>query len=434
MDKQTFLSTPDVRSFTDWLAACHPHLSIKLDIKSSRYVPGGVRANLVGLDTLLSHYRWRTHDSEQGDWEETRETLRTLGANLRRAMENEDEDGVLEACRQILIWGGDRRSQVGALPYLSGLHEQGRLVAYLETAREAFSLEQAVIRADRAQAGKMNSMLTKVHALASTDGLPIYDSRVAAAIASLVELWRRQAGKQGDALPQELVFPATSSDRSVLSLFDDAQDPGVMSYAPGAVAETARRWSSAKVRLGWLMSAVLDKAAGLFGTQERQSRMHAFEASLFMIGYDVVCLEDNALRINIDPKQRALLQAAARRRLRLEHADLPHKKISTLSGTEQNLAYAGTVETGISGVWGETTFAFESDFLEELLAEFATQDDVGLGASKTGTVKADTLGFWIEAHYPGRSRAYASALAAIFVNEGLAGRIEGKAGIRLRFQ
>lgn len=42
--------------------------------------------------------------------------------------------------------------------------------------------------------GRMNSTLAKVHALYATDGLPIYDSRVAGAVASLVELWEREHG------------------------------------------------------------------------------------------------------------------------------------------------------------------------------------------------------------------------------------------------
>jgi hypothetical protein len=433
MDRNEFRTSPDVIKFTDWLANRHRTLSIGIDIKSSRFVPGGIRADLTGLDALLPHYRWRTWGCVSGDWPETQRCLQKRRAALRQAIEARDEDAVLEACRCILAWGGDRNSRAGALPYLSGLHGKGTLSDYLDGARRAFALDSAVINKSRPQADKMNSMLTKVHALASADGLPIYDSRVAAAIAALVELWRREEGRECGPLPWELVFPATMSDRSALYLFDDAQDPGVMSYAPAKVAETAARWSGAKIRLGWLLNGILEKDAGMFVTEEERDRMHAFEASLFMIGYDVACLRGNWSGAGLGKKQRAKLQGAGRRWLRLEHAGLPHKTINTLNGGKANLAYAGNVETGISGVWGKTAFAFDSDFLQELLADFAPECDVGLGASMTGPVKPDTLGFWIGEHYPAKSRKYASALGAIFVEEGLANRIADKNEVRIRF-
>ena len=252
----------------------------------------------------------------------------------------------------LLAWGGNRNSRTGALPYLSVLHSKKALVDYLDAARRAFALDGAFIDAGRPQAAKMNSMLTKVHALASADGLPIYDSRVAAAIAALVELWRRESRMEHAPLPRELVFPATMSDRSVLCLFDDAQEPGLMSYAPDKAAETAARWSSAKIRFGWLMSSILEKAPGQFVEKEEEDRMHAFEASLFMIGYDVACLSANRPGAVLDEKQHARLQSAGRRRLRREHAGLAHTSISTLKGDKKNLEYAGDVDTGISGVCG----------------------------------------------------------------------------------
>jgi hypothetical protein len=51
----------------------------------------------------------------------------------------------------------------------------------------------------------------------------------------------------------------------------------------------------------------------------------------------------------------------------------------------------------------------------------------------TGIVQPDTIGFWIDQHYPGKPRRDASALAAIFVNQGLAEEVAGTRWIRLRF-
>jgi hypothetical protein len=432
MNRVEFIASSDVASFTDWLVKNYSSLSIQLNIKSSRFIPGGIQTDIAGRD-LLQHYRWRTKNSKTGNWQETRDYLHELGDALKLAIAGRDQDKVLDACRRILAWGGNRNNAKGAMPFLNVLHMEGKLAEYLDTSSHAFGLDVAVIDASRPQAAKMNSMLTKVHALASHDGLPIYDSRVAAAIAALVELWRRSCGKAGEPLPSELAFPAISSDRSVHGLFADAQSPGVLSYASAAAAATAADWCSAKVRLGWLMAAVLQKAPGLFAGEATQDRMHAFEASLFMIGYDVGCLKVNAPSAGIGEQQRMLIQQAGVARLRREHAGLPHTAISTLNGTTPNISYAGDVHIGFSGVWSETTFAFDSDFLQDLLNDFPAGEQAGLGANMTGDVKPDTLGYWIKQHYPSKPRRLASALAPILVVEGYAERITGAYPVRLRF-
>src|SRR6185312_17000697 len=53
----------------------------------------------------------------------------------------------------------------------------------------------------------MGSMLSKVHALNAKDGLPIYDSRMAAAISALAETHRRDVLRSPN-MPTELSFPA----------------------------------------------------------------------------------------------------------------------------------------------------------------------------------------------------------------------------------
>ena len=125
------------------------------------------------------------------------------------------------------------------------------------------------------------------------DGLPIYDSRVAAAIATLIELWRRDTDRKSTSLPDILKFPATTSTRTVLDLFPDGKHPSVMVYGH---ADTVAQWSGAKVRLGWLIKAIILNG-NLFNQIDEVLRMRAFEASLFMIGYDVTCLGNKPLRI-----------------------------------------------------------------------------------------------------------------------------------------
>jgi hypothetical protein len=51
----------------------------------------------------------------------------------------------------------------------------------------------------------------------------------------------------------------------------------------------------------------------------------------------------------------------------------------------------------------------------------------------TGDVQEDTLGFWLNQHYPGKPRRLMSALGAILVDQGVAKRIKSGRGVRIRF-
>jgi hypothetical protein len=217
-----------------------------------------------------------------GSFAETREKLKSLSEAIVRA--NNDAEA-LAACESILQWGGDRNSNAGALPFL---RSQASLLDYLRAVRNELSLPTAVIPpgGELQAITAMNSMLTKVHALNSGDGLPIYDSRVAGAIATLVETWRREDGRAEEPLPEALSFPEVGAGgprRSVLARYPESFKPGTLYYATGnqppeRTLRTARAWASAKVRLGWLLSDLLEEPS--------PSGIRSLEACLFMAGYD----------------------------------------------------------------------------------------------------------------------------------------------------
>lgn len=292
MNKQAFLADQDVEDFLAWLARELPHLKVRLDIKRSRFVPSGVQVEVTGLENVLPHYTWKSHGMATGDWAETRTHLASLADALRDAVQRGSDPDALEACREILRWGGNRGWHRGAYPFLSARADAGVLCRYLREAGAAFALETADADALVPPIEMINSMLTKVHALYAEDGLPIYDARVAAASASLVEMWRVATGKSGDPLPVLLTFPATTASRTVRRRFPLARSPGVMTYG---APETAGQWASAKVRLGWVMESILGRLPELFSdccpAPSLAERMHAFESSLFMVGYDVRCID-----------------------------------------------------------------------------------------------------------------------------------------------
>jgi hypothetical protein len=292
VNKQAFLANQDVEGFLVWLARELPRLKIRLDIKRSRFVPSGLKVDVAGLENVLAHYAWKSHGMATGDWAETRARLAASAHALRDAVRRNSDQDALDACRDILLWGGNRNWSTGAYPLLEARAAAGVLCQYLRDTGTAFALETADVDAIVPPVALLNSMLTKVHALYAEDGLPIYDSRVAAAIASLVEMWRMATGNSGDPLPAPLNFPATAASRTVRGLFPTARSPGVMAYG---APETAGQWASAKVRMGWIMESILGKLPALFSeccpAAGLADRMHELEASLFMVGHDVRCLD-----------------------------------------------------------------------------------------------------------------------------------------------
>lgn len=286
MNKTKFLHDPNVVDFIDWCIIQLPSLQINLNISRSRFVPKPINTSCQGLDEVLSHYAWKAVGTNNGSWNETVNHLGQMAAELRHAVDFGTDDEALAACKNVLNWGGNRNYKVGAYPFLCS---QTNLRDYIQNTAHAFCLNTAntsELAGPHLPVRQMNSMLTKVHALYAQDGLPIYDSRVAAAIATLVEQWRRHSGLTTKPLPNTLKFPATLPTRTVLKQFTDADHPGVMIYGAD---NTVVQWSGAKVRLGWLIGTLIDRLPNLFADIDG-GRMRAFEAALFMIGYDVRCL------------------------------------------------------------------------------------------------------------------------------------------------
>jgi hypothetical protein len=422
MNKNTFFGINHVNDFVGWLVKSLPTLNIRLQINASRFVPGGIAVTCNGFNDVLRHYVWKSTGMQTGDWNEARTRLNALSVKLRAAVDRKDEQATLLACENILAWGGNRDSSVGALPFLRDKVGTS-LCRYIANTSACFSLESADTSDLVPPVIRMNAMLTKVHALYAVDGLPIYDSRVAAAIASLVELWRQSRGCHGE-LPSELAFPATTTTRTVLKLFPGAVHPGVLGYS---ASTTPQRWSSAKVRLGWIIDRVLKEAENIVlpnQTVSHQERMHAFEASLFMIGYDVRSLDcSNTLPDNQKYSKRFKELSAE-----LNTATYFEKSTFPLFRPGKEIVYTGDVYSVFEITWGAARFSLEAEVIEDLLNHFAQLKDVPLGANVTGTVPSNSLGQWLSDNgWP--SRKYASAIAAVLSNEGFLSRSGASKGL-----
>lgn len=283
--------TGELSGMAHWLGERSRALSVTLEIPRSRYVSERISKQCSGLAEVLATYRWKTTWSTAGgrpckseDWPTTRMSLGSLRRWLNSVVDDDAAPAhdVRDVALREVEWGGGARSAgKGADQLLRTKAEDKTLQAYLRRSRvilrEAWP-EDSRLR----EIELMNSMLTKVHALLADDGLPIYDSRVACALGVLVELYRREAGRPWRSVPDVIRFPAISRERSVPHAVAEAVSPGQIHYSsPHATIE----WVRAKLRARNLLAAILSSNPTLYGDEgDFPARMHAFEATLFMIG------------------------------------------------------------------------------------------------------------------------------------------------------
>jgi len=280
-----FLGQPEVQAFIVWLRDKLDATELNLDILPSRYVPRGLQAQLTGISNIIpDFYRWKAAwtgrdgkpiGSER--WKATRRSMAELRAWLKDSLDQDDSDELTKACFAVLEWGGLKRAKA----FIHRLHREGRLVEYLRSAKNGLDLGGAdLCHIDSSLIEDYDSGLTKIHALLSDDGLPIYDSRVAAGMAAFRYLFFKDTGRD----TRDLEFPVGASRgnqvRNLFQLEDHLGDPRLYSIA-------RYRWAQAQIRLGWIMREVLSRSELFAGEGDIESRMHAFEAALFMVGYDL---------------------------------------------------------------------------------------------------------------------------------------------------
>jgi len=255
--------------------------SATLNIPRSTRVPSAIQCQRYFYE-LLQVYSWRATGMDWGDFGETRKVIGLLTEQITKARTSKDLEG---ACLEILRWGGVRNRAVGAMPFLKARPD---LVGYLDAVKNELTLDTAIVSPDRSFVSvlRMNSVLTKLHSFHSGDGLPIYDSRVAGAVAALIETWRQASGRSAKPIPFALKFPSVGGGgprRTVSPRYLDCHHPGTLYYpakqqGDGSVLLQTGEWASAKVRLGWLLSELL--------TKPTPAGIRSLEACLFMAGYD----------------------------------------------------------------------------------------------------------------------------------------------------
>ncbi|MBZ5788834.1 hypothetical protein K8353_01840 [Burkholderia contaminans] len=301
MDRHDFVAQRPVADFVRWLAEHLPTLRVQLRFARSKFVPDGLDRRVDGIENVLANYCWNSAwiDPDTGrrieshDWRTTRASLRQLSILLRAAVASGDDDRAGAVAREVLRWGG----VFGAIPFIESKVRNRAFCAYLQSLAPLFVLDGSQTTNDlhARNIERFDAGLTKVHALLDTTGSPIYDSRVGAALAMLYERFRHDAGQSG-VHHDPLGFPSGQARG------DQIRDPGDLGFSAAPQFYTRRVpaecWARWQVRAGWIIRAVLERTT-LFADEPHgndaspiAARCHAFEAALFVIGYDICSVTD----------------------------------------------------------------------------------------------------------------------------------------------
>lgn len=310
-NRADFLAQRDIDQFVTWLIESLPHIQVHLKFRKSSFVPKELNVEVQGIEAVTAEYQWK------GDWPTVSALLQVLRSELRAAVHAGDEQRALSASSAILDWGNVPSSK----EFLEDLQRENKLVKYL-TVRAALlnpAGSQKLSELSKPVFYKFNSGLTKVHALLCTNGSPIYDGRVGAAIAMLYHLYRDSPeGKSAGPANHACFAWGPGLDDAKAESLRQIRNPALLNLGYNGTPQllsyqSPHLWAQRQLILGWIIRAVLQQTEWYGGSKaDMGERCHAFEAALFVLGYDLRCLVPKGWNIP-DPKRRASArnQAAA---------------------------------------------------------------------------------------------------------------------------
>ena len=279
MNRSTYLHDPQVETFVKWAANL---MTGEWGLRHAWYSPrlenrGCQKFECKSLYDAYRRYCWpatvkrangssayvRMFDETAALFDEFRGELQD--SLFRYPTTDEQKDKFLETCIRIMQWGGinrhDRLKQLGrdALPLF-------RANAKLLEPQHA---DTDMLRGFR----YMKSGYSKIYSLI-IDGFPIYDSRVACGLTSLIWLFKKD--NKLESIPGSLKLavpePRGTQNRNPYG-FPFVRDGQDSLYA------------DSNVKASWLLGA-LAELGGEFGVLPVQRRLLALQSSLFMIGYE----------------------------------------------------------------------------------------------------------------------------------------------------
>ena len=196
--------------------------------------------------------------------------LSRLSFLLRQAADQGNAQAFLAVANAVVEWGG------------AGVRRNRVRFATLEPDALTVTLADAALlapkQADLRKLGKvnyMNSGFSKIHALL-IDDFPMYDSRVACALASMVRRYCEENCRA--TVPPPLAFSIPPSQGGI----ERNPSHGTLRFRRMRWRD-AKQYSTSNVIAAWLLGALA--ASGEFGNLDSHRRLLALQSAMFMLGY-----------------------------------------------------------------------------------------------------------------------------------------------------
>ena len=274
MRREAYLADMEAQSFLSWARPFVTGDRALLHEWSGRSAAFRCRSLMEAYRAFVWRFGVQLPDESSPSTGSTRDqnfaVLGRLSSLLRQAADRGDAQAFLTAAIAVCDWGG------------VGVRQNRFTLATLEPDALTVVLADAALlaptRADLRQLSAvsyLNSGFSKIHALL-IDDYPMYDSRVACALASLVRRYCEESGRT--VVPQQLAFSIPPSHGRLV------RNPSV-----GTLRFRHMRWRDAKqyatsnVVAAWLLGALA--AHGEFGTLDLPQRLPALQSAMFMLGY-----------------------------------------------------------------------------------------------------------------------------------------------------
>ena len=292
MNCRYYLEDPDVRDFIDRMTnLVKGEWGLAHKWTSKGRGSGGCRQfKCKSLCDAYKHYHWSgaierddCRPQPVSSFSETAEALDEFGESLRNP--TTDRDTFVKVALRVWRWGGIRNTT--GLKNLKEKH-------FHEIRQNAKHLDPACADTNNLPVfGFMSAGYSKVYSL-MIDGFPMYDSRTACGLTSLIWLFCRDTGRSRipDALalgvPADYLATVKRNPRRGTYWFPDLKPHQ-------SIAQRAK-YAVSNLKAGWLVGALaqkIDDEDG-FGKAPKRRRLLALQSGLFMIGYKP--LEANANR------------------------------------------------------------------------------------------------------------------------------------------
>lgn len=285
MNKNEFLEDQDVAGFLEFFSSCLHRLEVDYQTDFRRILPHDQHFHVTGVTDAHASYAWPGKNTFIGphhptvyNWATTSGFLGTARTALQGAIAAHNGDvATWDAVSKILEWGLGVRAPA-ALWGLRGRcpgHPGTSVSTYLGDIQGAISL--GTVRTSHITPALIpyaSSGMSKLHSLASLDGLIIFDSRVAATVGECINEYLRRGGYV--VIPSKLmIYRERSPQRTPMPLTNGLNHPVfVRNY----------RWIECQVRVSWMFEAVLAENPDFFPGLLMPNRMHCLEAACFMMG------------------------------------------------------------------------------------------------------------------------------------------------------